>query len=226
MDEILVRIARALACLTRLHILSRLAREKELAPSELARDLGLAFGTVCEHLRRLSDAGIIRRRRSGTWCYCVGESPYSKDTVSGKTARWLQGLLGDPLKAVKRCGISRLPAASARISAHKPSRTAWAEAEARIHQVLFEALTAFTNVRRLQILRRLATGEAVRVESLMKDLHMSDAAVSRHMDKLLRRGYIQAARQSYYLAYRLAKEYKSGLHRDLHNIVASSGSKR
>jgi DNA-binding transcriptional ArsR family regulator len=213
-DELIVRVARALACLTRLQILSRLARQRQVAPSALGRDLGIGLDTVCVHLRRLCDAGLIQRRRSGRWCYGVGESPYREDTLSGKVTRWIRRLLADPLRSINDYGVEQLRNHSSQ------------QAEALIHRLLFEALTAFTNVRRLKILRRLANGKDVAAETLMKELHMSDAAVSRHMNKLVRRGYVQSARRGRRFAYRLSNDYRSALHKELYDIVASNWRKK
>ena len=57
-------------------------------------------------------------------------------------------------------------------------------------------------------------------ETLMKELHMSDAAVSRHMRKLVRRGYVQAQRQGPRWAYALSGNGRSGLHKKLYDRVA------
>lgn len=53
MDEIIVRVARAIACLARLRMLTLLATEGEMAPTELADALGMRLNLVCDHLRRL-----------------------------------------------------------------------------------------------------------------------------------------------------------------------------
>ena len=208
MDELIVRIARTLACMTRLKIMSHLARKKEAMPSALARDLGMGLDAVCMHLRRLSDAGLIVRRRSGARCYCVAASAYSQDTISGKMSGWMNGLLADPGRTVKNYGVDQLRNSSS------------VGAEELIHGLLFEAMTAFTNVRRLAILRRLAKGKPVTVETLMNELRMSDAAVSRHMGKLLRRGYVRAASEGRCLTYRLSDRPKSALHKELYAMVA------
>jgi len=42
---------------------------REQRPTEIARALGLASSTTSEHLKRLSDAGLITARREGTSIY-------------------------------------------------------------------------------------------------------------------------------------------------------------
>ena len=226
MDEIIVRVARALACLTRLKILSCLARKKEVMPSVLARDLGIGLDAVCMHLRRLSDAGLILRRRSGARCYCLAESAYGEGTLSGKMSQWIRGLLGDPVRTRRNYGVDQLRNSSSDRAAGSAQVEASRGAEGMVHGLVFEAMTAFTNLRRLQIVRRLAAGKPVSVEALMAELHMSDAAVSRHMNKLLRRGYIRAASEDRRLVYRLSSEHKTGVHKELYEMVASSLRKR
>jgi len=220
-DEIIVRVARALACLTRLKILSYLARKKEAMPSVLARDLGLGLDAVCMHLRRLSDAGLVLRRRSGARCYCMAESAYGEDALSGKVSQWIRRLLEDPVQTMRNYGVDQLRNSSSDRAAGSAQVEASRGAEGMVHGLVFEAMTAFANVRRLQIVRRLAAGKPVSVEALMAELHMSDAAVSRHMNKLLRRGYVRAAREDQRLVYRLTREHKSRLHKELHDIVAA-----
>ena len=222
MDEIIVRVARALACLTRLRILSYLARKKEVMPSVLARDLGIGLDAVCMHLRRLSDAGLVLRRRSGARCYCLAESAYGEDALSGKMSQWIRRLLEDPAQAMRNYGVDQLRNSSSGPIAGSASRMDSPAAQGALHRLLFEAMTAFTNVRRLQIVRRLSTGKPLTVDALMAQLHMSDAAVSRHMKKLLRRGYVRAARENQRLVYRLSGDHKTAVHRELYEMVASS----
>ena len=214
MDEITMRVARAVACVLRLRVLALLACEGEMAPSVVARELGVSLALVCTHLRRLSSAGLIRRRRSGVWCYCSAESPYPDDALSGAISRWLNSLLRGSPK-----GRAPNGAASAR-------RARGSDPGAAPLRVIFEAATAFTSVRRLQILRRLGTGGPADAATLMQELHMSDAAVSRHTSKLIRRGYVSAARDGRRLVFRLARRAKSPVHARLLSIVRREWAKR
>ena len=207
MDEIIVRVARTVACRSRLRILACLARRGEMAPSALADELGLTPDLICAHLARLTTAGLMRRRRSGVWRYCEARSPYGGDSFSGKVSQWLGRLLRDPTRAVQNCAIAQPPD-----SGHRP-------AEDALQGILLDAATAFTSVRRLQILRRLTRGDAPAVDPLTKELHMSPAALSRHTAKLMRRGYVQARRVGRTMVYRLASTFKTPMHARLWEIV-------
>ena len=206
-DEIIVRVARTVACRNRLRILACLARSGEMAPSALADELGLTPDLICAHCARLTTAGLMRRRRSGVWRYCEARSPYPGDSFSGKVSQWLRRLLSDPPRAVRNCATAQRPD-SGRVSA-----------EDALHDILMDAVTAFTSVRRLQVLRRLTRGDAPTVDPLTKELHMSPAALSRHTAKLMRRGYVQARRVGRTMVYRLAPTFKTPVHARLWGIV-------
>ena len=107
MDEIVVRVARTVACLPRLRILSLLARSDKMTPTHVSRDLRIPLDMVCAHLRRLTTAGLIVTRRSGTWCYCAAQSPYAEGALSAKITAWLRSMLGAPKRALKHCGPDR-----------------------------------------------------------------------------------------------------------------------
>ena len=210
MDELVVRVARAIACFARLRMLSRLVQGGEMAPRDLARELGLSPHLVSAHLMRLGSAGLIQRRRSGVWCYCLAESPYSKDALSGKTTLWLRKALVDPALAAKNCGVAEVR--------NRSRQTV----ETQVHKIIFDAATAFTNVRRLQILRRLADHGPGDVTALTRELHMSPSAVSRNTAKLVRRGYVTTSQAGQLLTYRLARGSRTPLHAGLFEIVRST----
>jgi len=212
MDEIIMHIARAVACLARLQIMSRLATEGELAPTTLARELHMPLHMVSAHLRRLVAAGLIQRRRSGVWAYCVARSPYGSETLSGRLSAWLFEMLKAPKTTLDNSGVGQL--------------RNYASPEAQLHALIFEAATAFANVRRLQILRRLSSCAAVSVETLMAGLKMSDAAVSRHMSKLVRRGYVTCEKSKRVAAYCLAKKCRTPVHARLFEMVRAEWKKR
>ena len=210
MDEVVVRVLRALACLARLRILSCLARTPETTPTDLARQLRMRLDLVCTHLRRLTSAGLIMRRRSGVWCTCRARSPYGEKALSGRLTSWV-------------CRVLRTPGRGQVGRGHHAPEP---DAQAELHRTIFEAATAFTNVRRLQILRRLAGGEAVPVRTLTDELHLSEAAASRHMAKLTRRGYVEAVRTGRYVMYRLARKFKTRIHKRLFQIVCAEWAKK
>ena len=210
MDEIIVRVLRAVACFARLRILSCLAAEAELPPTRIARQLGTALGLVSGHMARLSAAGLVMRRRSGTWCYCKAQSPYTRGALSERVSAWLRGALAAPRDAMRE-----IPRTEELRKAPLP------EVQAKLHVLIFDAATAFTNVRRLQILRRLCNGKILGIDALSRELKMSESAASRHMAKLVKRGYAEATGPGRKIAYRLARGSKTPLHRQLLRIVRS-----
>jgi DNA-binding transcriptional ArsR family regulator len=64
-----LRVARALADPQRFGILERITTEGELCCSQLVEQLGLSQATVSHHLKALSDAGLLARRRDGHYAY-------------------------------------------------------------------------------------------------------------------------------------------------------------
>jgi DNA-binding transcriptional ArsR family regulator len=79
---------------------------------------------------------------------------------------------------------------------------------------VFEAATAFTSVRRVQILRHLCGGGADS-ESLRQTLHMSRTAAARHLEKLMGRGYVVAVQDRRRPLYRLATTLATSVHERL-----------
>ena len=210
MLEIIVRVLRAVACRSRLRILALVAREPEIAPTELVARLGMPMNVLSTHLRRLSQVGLIVRRRSGPRNYCIARSPYGDETLSGKVTAWLTGLLRDPVIALKACGERGL----AGLSQSKP--------EELISSVIFDAATAFTDVRRLQIMRRLYSNGETTTAALTQELSMSDRALGRHVAKLARRGYILSARgEGRLLVHSPATSARTPAHASLLAIVRS-----
>ena len=210
MLEIIVRVMRAVACRPRLRILAIAAREPEISPTELVARLGMPMNVLSTHLRRLSQVGLIERRRSGPRNYCIVRSPYGDETLSGRVTAWLAGLLRDPPTALKALGERGLAGLSQ------------SKAEELISSMILDAATAFTDVRRLQIMRRLClTGEATTAE-LTQELSMSDRALGRHVDKLARRGCVLSAPgEGRLLVHSPATTAKTPAHASLLAIIRS-----
>ena len=209
MYEIIVRVMRVIASATRLRILSHLVRSGETPPTVLARELGIALDLISAHLRRLVAVGLIQRRRSGAWSFCVAQSSYGEGTLSNSVMSWLRETLRNPKRTLKHSGVGQVRNVSA------------GSVEAQLHELVFEAVTAFTDVRRLQILHRLAQGGAVPLRTLKEELSMSSPALHRHMTKLSRRGYVEASPAGRSLTYRLASQPKTPIHGRLLEIVRS-----
>ena len=210
MNEIVVRVLRALACLARLRMLCCMARTDEITPTDLARELRMRLDLVCTHLRRLTSAGLIERRRSGVWCYCRARSPYPDEAFSAKITSWVCRLLRSPRQ----------------VRVARDHHSLGPDAQAELQRTIFEAATAFTNVRRLRILRRLAGGEAVTIRTLTGELRLSEAAAGRHLAKLVRRGYVDPVRAGRYLTYRLARRFKTPVHGRLFEIVCGEWARK
>ena len=209
MYEIIVRVLRVVACLPRLRILSCLALTRETTPTALARQLGMRLDLVCVHLQRLTWAGLIQRRRSGVWCYCRARSPYRKEAFSARLTAWV-------------CRVLRTPSSSGRVGSDD---AADAHRQGELERTIFHAATAFTNVRRLQILRRLVAGESVSVATLTRQVRLSESAASRHLAKLTDRGYVESVRGGRCVTYQLARKFKTRVHEQLFRIVSAEWSR-
>ena len=105
MDEIIGRLVRTLACKARFRLLACLVNEGEKAPTHLARKMRITSSALSAHLAKLTTAGLIQRRRSGAWSYCIASSPYGRSTLSGKTACWIRNVFSSADKARKDCEL-------------------------------------------------------------------------------------------------------------------------
>lgn len=83
----LIDIFRALADPTRLRVVA-LLREMELAIGELAVVLDQSQPRVSRHVRILVEAGIVERRREGSWVFLRLISEGSAGGIVGKAAQW------------------------------------------------------------------------------------------------------------------------------------------
>jgi ArsR family transcriptional regulator len=63
------RISKALADPRRYEILSRIAKRKELACSDMRCDLPISAATLSHHLKELANAGLIDLRRQGQFVH-------------------------------------------------------------------------------------------------------------------------------------------------------------
>ena len=207
MDELIVRLARTIACMPRLGLLSAIGRADEISPSELARQLGMSRHLVSAHLLRLSAVALIQRRRSGAWHYCRAGSPYRAQTLSGELASWLQAVLGGAKGPQEDLGVQQLRDPPGEDLADPP------------RVLVFDAATAFRSVRRLQILRYVS-GTPASSATLCGELHMSHAAAARHLGKLVGRGFVVAGRSRRRAVYRLATAFATAVHARLFEIIS------
>jgi DNA-binding MarR family transcriptional regulator len=207
MYEIIVRLTRTIANYDRLRMLSCLLADGESTPTRLAVHLKIAPNALSTHLAKLANAGLIKRRRSAAWSYCIAESPYAPSTLSGRVFGWLREVLAEPERTLENCGL------------HEVRNSLSEKAAGEVHRLVFQAATAFTDLRRLQLLRRLASGEDVAVKTLCQDLHMSAWAVERHTDKLIRRGYLASRTTDNVRLYRFTKTFSTPIHEGLWEII-------
>ncbi|GBE12699.1 HTH-type transcriptional repressor CzrA [bacterium BMS3Abin13] len=86
-----VRIMKALSDPNRVRVL-KLLQAGELCVCEIQAVLGLAQSTVSKHMKLLEDAGLVERRRQGTWIlYSLAdgsESEYAAAMLAG-LSHWL-----------------------------------------------------------------------------------------------------------------------------------------
>jgi DNA-binding MarR family transcriptional regulator len=211
MDEIVVQVCRAIACHARLKILSLIANGTEVTPTELANDLNMPLSQISDHLRRLSAAGLIQRRHSGVRCYCVAKSPYGETALSGKVSRWLYRILREPY---------------GRRLASTGTRDAGSRSVENMRQLIFNAATAFTHLRRVQILRHLEACGKSDSGTMTAQLKMSPSALSRHCAKLARRGILVVEPSEHGWECRLAGNSKTRVHQELLEMIRTSLGKR
>ena len=81
-------------------------------------------------------------------------------------------------------------------------------------------------MRRLQLLRLLTQGAERSVADLTNRVKMSETAVSRHMDKLMRRGYVTCTKTKRMAAYSLGQTVTSSLHEDFLGLVQAEWRRR
>jgi len=181
-----VRLFRVLANHRRLRILRMLAVLGELRVSELAGATRLHIATVSSHLLALSTCGVVWRRRSGGAVYYrLADAPANPLTLEALSI----------LTQVFRRVRERDPPAVA--ACDQASSKEYSDA------ALFKLFTAFTHPRRLQIIRHLAEHDACCQTTLVVELAMSPTALSRHMEKLTRRGIIAMKKSKGVWGYRL-----------------------
>jgi ArsR family transcriptional regulator len=123
------QLFRAFSDETRLRILNVL-RDGELCVGDLVRVLGVPQPTASRHLGQLRDAGLVRTRRQGLWCFytlaeadsrfhrrllgclasCFDEVPeLAADLVAAKELRVRGGCCPETVASAPRQGSRRRP---------------------------------------------------------------------------------------------------------------------
>ncbi len=86
-----IRVMKALSDPNRARVL-KLLQEKELCVCEIQNVLGLAQSTVSKHMKLLEDAGLVDRKRQGTWIlYSLADSSETEyaNTMLSELRHWL-----------------------------------------------------------------------------------------------------------------------------------------
>ena len=86
-----IRVMKALADPNRVRVL-KLLQQGELCVCEIQKILGLAQSTVSKHMKLLEDAGLVDRKRQGTWIlYSLAENSESEyaETMLIELRHWL-----------------------------------------------------------------------------------------------------------------------------------------
>ena len=117
----LADIFQALADPSRLRILA-LLRNMELSVGELAQALGQSQPRVSRHLRILADAGIVERRKEGSWVFLNLANPEHTGPLFVLLDRWADGptarTFGDDAARLEAVRADRAEAAARYFAAH------------------------------------------------------------------------------------------------------------
>jgi DNA-binding MarR family transcriptional regulator len=176
--DLIIAACRALAYQPRLRLLRAIQEQPGITVSNLAAQTGLPMAAVSVHLKLLSSLQLIQRMPSGRHVKCsVAPRGSTKNGflcgLQALMADWLaSGSLNRTLSKVCDCA----PQGALR----------WDT----IFDAIRKLVTTFTHLRRLLILRWLATHGAGSPEQLRSGIGMSADAARRQLDKLQRRGII------------------------------------
>ena len=184
MLEAVCLTCRTVAGEARLRILHVLTAQDELPGKDIARRAGLTPPGASKHMARLVGARLASARRSSAYVY------YRLATEGGNgfghvVAQLIARACRDPRWATAQWLERRV----LHLSNETVSRVG--PRAARVLDIIFDAATAFANVRRLQILRLLSRRSPCELSRIRQELRMSLWACERHVDKLARRGYVR-----------------------------------
>jgi len=87
-----IRVMKALSDPNRVRVL-KLLEEDELCVCEIQSLLGLAQSTVSKHMKLLEDAGMVERKRQGTWIIynlADGSESVYAETMLLEMRHWLE----------------------------------------------------------------------------------------------------------------------------------------
>jgi DNA-binding transcriptional ArsR family regulator len=207
--ETVVAACRAVASGPRLRLLHALSVTRELTVGELAERSVLEAGLASIHLRTLAAAGLVVRRRSGARVHYRLAPPQPREVAFVPT-RLLHRAFGEPGWAMKGWRHDRL------VHVQAAALPGLVEDVAGVFDVVFDAATAFTHMRRLLIVRLLVRAGLSNEEGIRADLSMSRAACYRHLSKLERRGYVRQRGDG---SWALTSSHSSRFHGALLSLV-------
>jgi len=211
MLEAVCLVCRAVAGEARLRVLHALAGEEELPGKGVARRAGITPPGASKHMARLVAAQLARARRSGAYVYyglATERGHGFGPAVGGLVARACR----DPRWATaqwREKGVIHLSSDTVARVGTRPARAL---------DVVFDAATAFGNVRRLQIVRLLSLRPPCELGRVRQELRMSLRACERHLDKLARRRYVRRVASG---EWALADRWRPPFHAALLGAVLS-----
>jgi len=159
-------------------------------------------GLASKHLAGLVVVGLAQRRRSGGRVY-YDVAVHAAADPGFCTAKLVWRALCEPEWATSGWRVDHLTHLSEGTAGRLPSRIA------RVADVIFDAATAFGDVRRLQVFRLLNERGRCGAATIVKELRMSLPACSRHTDKLRRRGFAREVEPG---IWALAQKQRSRFH--------------
>jgi len=212
MLERIASTCRVIASDARLLILHQLSEVHELAANELAQRTGLAFPFLSNLAKDLAGSELVQRRRSGARVYYrLPPEPQSSEGFA--PIGLLRRALRDTGWATQGWDEAAPLHLSPDVAGRLPAEVA------SVLDVVYDAATAFTNVRRLQIVRAMRMAGVCTAIEMETGLRMSAAACRRHMDKLVRRRYAKAEGRG---LWRLSPEGRTPLHAEWMGWVLAS----
>ncbi len=174
--DFLIKLFRSLSHTMRLRIIQFVISHPEATLSEIADALGMSKSEASRHVSLLASVGAIESRPSGRFLLVNAADPRSSEhSVLRKVRRLLTKYLDE--------GSLREASDALRLGAGKQN---W---NALLAAMCFE-FTAYTNLRRLLLLRLLSEQGPMDSAAVMQKIGLSQAAMRRHVDKLLRRGIL------------------------------------
>ncbi len=176
--DLIVAVCRALANPSRLALLHVVHTHPEITVQELAHALKVPVDAASKHLKLLGGLHLVRAIPHGRYVKC---SPASGSSTTNRFLRHLQVLL----KEVMESKDPNRTLAQVCDSVTAPSWEA-------VWKAMEKVFTAYTHLRRLLLLRFVATHGTGGSTEMAENIGLSADALRRHLDKLERRRLLMA----------------------------------